>query len=105
MLDKEAGEARLKTYPHPERTYYFKVNIADLEQVQSACAEALKVIPKGSLAGGVHCAAVATSRKWTSKLVDSVAVSAAPRLLARSPADRSGLQEDDGDQLYRNVHC
>jgi hypothetical protein len=75
VLPTEAGEAKVKTYPHPERTYYYKVDISDLDQVQAACSEALKAIPKGSLAGGVHCAAVATSRKWSNKMVDSVKVS------------------------------
>jgi len=74
VLPVEAGEAKLHTYPHSERTYYYKVDISDLDQVQNACNEALKVIPKGSLAGGVHCAAVATSRKWSKKMVDSIKV-------------------------------
>jgi 3-hydroxyacyl-CoA dehydrogenase len=72
VLPKEAGEAKVKTY-HPERAFYFKVDISNVDLVSEACTEALKVIPKGSLAGGVHCAAVATSRKWSNKLKDSVA--------------------------------
>jgi 3-hydroxyacyl-CoA dehydrogenase len=77
VLPKEAGEAKVKTY-HPERAFYFKVDISNVDLVFEACSEALKVIPKGSLAGGVHCAAVATSRKWSNKLKDSVAVSRNP---------------------------
>jgi len=75
VLPAEAGEAKVKTYPHPERTYYYKVDISSVDQVQAACTEALKVIPKGSLAGGVHCAAVATSRKWSNKMADSIKAS------------------------------
>jgi 3-hydroxyacyl-CoA dehydrogenase len=79
VLPAEAGEAKVKTYPHPERTYYYKVDISDVDQVQAACTEALKVVPKGSLAGGVHCAAVATSRKWSNKMVDSIKASCVSR--------------------------
>lgn len=86
----------MKTYPNPDRTFYFKVDISDLDQVQGACTEALMVIPKGSLAGGVHCAAVATSRKWTSKLVDSVKVRLDRPSVYNRPADRLGLQKDHG---------
>ncbi|RSH77077.1 uncharacterized protein EHS24_003704 [Apiotrichum porosum] len=71
VLDKETGEAKVKTY-HPERAFYFKVDIADYDGVSAATAAALEVIPKGSLAGGVHCAAIAPGRQWSHKLRDSV---------------------------------
>ncbi|WVQ67494.1 uncharacterized protein L199_005694 [Kwoniella botswanensis] len=72
ILDDEAGQAKVKSY-HPERAFYFNCNIADLESVVAATEQTLKVIPKGSLFGAVHCAAIAPGRKWNNKLVDSVA--------------------------------
>ncbi|MFS2021861.1 hypothetical protein ACEN88_35535, partial [Massilia sp. CT11-108] len=71
--------------------------------VQAACTEALKAIPKGSLAGGVHCAAVATSRKWSNKMVDSVKVRkfySTSKIVLIS----TGLQKDHGHQRYWNIH-
>jgi hypothetical protein len=103
VLSVQNGEAKLKTYPHPERTYYYKVDISDLDQVQSACDEALKVIPRGSLAGGVHCAAVATSRKWSKKMVDSIKVRCSV-LQAVFIAETQGFQENDGCKFYRDLH-
>ncbi|KAI5476105.1 3-hydroxyacyl-CoA dehydrogenase [Pseudohyphozyma bogoriensis] len=70
VIPEEKGNAIIKGY-HAERAFYFKTDISDVESVQAATAEAMKVIPKGSLFGGVHCAAVATSRKWSNKMVDS----------------------------------
>lgn len=71
VLSPEAGTAKAKEW-HADRCHYFQVDIADMASLESACAEALKVIPKGSLAGGVHCAAIAPGRKWTNKLADTV---------------------------------
>ncbi|BEI84667.1 hypothetical protein CcaverHIS002_0500680 [Cutaneotrichosporon cavernicola] len=71
VLSPEAGTAKAKEW-HAERCHYFQVDIADMASLESACAEALKIIPKGSLAGGVHCAAIAPGRKWSNKLSESV---------------------------------
>lgn len=73
MLAPEVGAEKVKTY-HPERAFYFQVDISNLDQVASACDQALKVIPKGSLFGGVHCAAIAPSRPWTNKMKESAPV-------------------------------
>ncbi|WWC94359.1 hypothetical protein V866_001201 [Kwoniella sp. B9012] len=69
ILPQEAGEEKVKGY-HPDRALYFNTNIAQLESVVAACDAALKAIPKGSLFGAVHCAAIAPGRKWSHKLVD-----------------------------------
>lgn len=71
VLPTAQGEEKAKSM-HAERAHYFQVDISDMDSVQAACTAALKVIPKGSLAGGVHCAAIAPGRKWSSKLADSV---------------------------------
>ncbi|RSH87175.1 hypothetical protein EHS25_003666 [Saitozyma podzolica] len=70
VLAPEVGAEKVKTY-HPDRAFYFQVDISNLDQVESACDQALKVIPKGSLFGGVHCAAIAPSRPWTNKMKES----------------------------------
>lgn len=71
VLPTSQGEARAKEW-HAERCHYFQVDISDMATLESACAAALKLIPKGSLAGGVHCAAIAPGRKWSNKLSDSL---------------------------------
>lgn len=72
VLDEAAGTAKVKTYPHPERAFYFKTDISDYDSVSAATTAALAVIPKGSLAGGVHCAAIAPGAEWSHHLKDSV---------------------------------
>jgi hypothetical protein len=39
------------------RAVYFKVDVSDVESVTKGCQGTLAAFPKGSLAGGVHCAA------------------------------------------------
>lgn len=63
----------MKEY-HPTNAHYFKTDISDIDALSASANAALKVIPKGSLAGGVHCAAIAPSRTWSHKLVDSAKV-------------------------------
>ncbi|KAJ0108349.1 3-hydroxyacyl-CoA dehydrogenase [Diaporthe amygdali] len=70
ILPQEAGEAKVKEY-HPTNAHYFKTDISDIDALSASANAALQVIPKGSLAGGVHCAAIAPSRTWSNKLVDS----------------------------------
>jgi len=72
VLSEETGTAKVKTYPHPERAFYFKTDISDYDSVHAATTAAMGVIPKGSLAGGVHCAAIAPGRTWSHQLKDSV---------------------------------
>lgn len=72
ILPQEEGEKVVKGFSD-DRVHYFKVNISDVNEVQAACNAALQAIPKGSLFGAVHCAAVCKWRKWSNKMVDSVA--------------------------------
>lgn len=74
LLSAEQGTAKVKAY-HPERAFYIQTSVDDQESVEAACSEALKLIPKGSLFGAVHCAATAPGRKWSNKLKDSIQVS------------------------------
>lgn len=54
------------------RAFYFQVDITDIDGLNAAAAEALKLVPKGSLAGGVHAAATIRTRKWSPRMSDSV---------------------------------
>lgn len=74
VVPEDVGKERAKSY-HPERAHYFKVDITDIEGFEAACQAALKVIPKGALFGGVHCAAIAPGREWNKKLTESAKVS------------------------------
>jgi len=74
VLPAEKGQEIVKLYDN-ERAWYFQTDISDEQAVQAACQKALKAIPKGSLFGGVHCAAIARSRKWSRKMIDSCKVS------------------------------
>jgi 3-hydroxyacyl-CoA dehydrogenase len=57
-----------------DRAFYFKTDISDEAAVTESCNAALRVIPKGSLFGGVHCAAISRSRQWSNKMTDSCKV-------------------------------
>lgn len=74
IAPQEEGEKKVTKY-HPTRALYFQTDIVDTERFAASCEEVLKVIPKGSLFGGVHCAAIAPSRKWSKSLKDSIPVS------------------------------
>ncbi len=43
------------------RAFYFKVDISNIDSVKAACDMALGIVPKGSLAGAVHTAAITRS--------------------------------------------
>jgi 3-hydroxyacyl-CoA dehydrogenase len=74
QLDEAAAKAVLKE-AGAEAALYVKTDITDVKATEQACGVALQRIPKGSLAGGIHCAGIAPGRKWSHKLVDSAAVS------------------------------
>lgn len=42
--------------------------------MEQAIQEALKKVPKGSLAGGVHCAAINPGMPWGPKMADKLDV-------------------------------
>jgi len=58
-----------------QRAFYFQVDITDKTACASAVQKALQVIPKGSLSGCVHCAAISPGRQWSHKLLESIDVS------------------------------
>lgn len=71
MVSQEKGEAHA-TSLGPGASY-FRTDITNADAVAASCAAALESVPKGSLAGGVHCAAISPARPWSHKLADSVA--------------------------------
>jgi NAD(P)-dependent dehydrogenase (short-subunit alcohol dehydrogenase family) len=70
VLPEEKGQEIVSAYSK-DRAFYFKTDISDVDIVQANCAAALEKIPKGSLFGAVHCAAISRSRKWSAKMADS----------------------------------
>ncbi|KAL7418291.1 hypothetical protein Q5752_006747 [Cryptotrichosporon argae] len=54
-----------------EAAIYVQVDITDVDATDKACRSVLERVPKGSLAGGIHCAGIAPGRQWTNRLVDS----------------------------------
>lgn len=58
------------------KAHYFRVDITDKAAVAQACSQVLETVPKGSLAGCVHCAGYSPSRPWSHKVYDSIDVSA-----------------------------
>jgi NAD(P)-dependent dehydrogenase (short-subunit alcohol dehydrogenase family) len=70
VLTEEKGKEIVEGYSK-DKAFYYKTDISDVDVVSRNCEEALKVIPKGSLFGAVHCAAISRSRKWSAKMADS----------------------------------
>ncbi|WRT68157.1 uncharacterized protein IL334_005132 [Kwoniella shivajii] len=71
VLPVDQGTAKVKSY-HPDRAFYIQVSIDNAEKLEEACAETLRIVPKGSLYGAIHAAAIAPGRKWSNKLKDSI---------------------------------
>lgn len=74
VAPQEVGDAKAKEYSSDGKAHYFKVDITDIESFEQTCLDSLKVIPKGALYGGVHCAAIAPGRQWNKKLTESAKV-------------------------------
>jgi hypothetical protein len=74
MFSNEAGEEKIKALDHPERYFYQRVDVSNKDQLTSACDALMKVIPKGSLFGAVHCAAVNPTQAPTHRMVDKIEV-------------------------------
>jgi 3-hydroxyacyl-CoA dehydrogenase len=70
VLPEDKGQEIVSAYSK-DRAFYFKTDISDVDIVQANCTAALERIPKGSLFGAVHCAAISRSRKWSAKMADS----------------------------------
>lgn len=81
VLEVAAAKPILKEI-QAEGAVYVKTDITNIKATEEACRVALQRLPKGSLAGGIHCAGIAPGREWSHKLVDSAAAGA-PRLWCR----------------------
>ncbi|WVW83253.1 hypothetical protein I302_105272 [Kwoniella bestiolae CBS 10118] len=71
LQSPEEGTAKVKTY-HEERAFFIQASVDNSSRLEAACSEALKLIPKGSLFGAIHTAAIAPGRKWSNRLKDSI---------------------------------
>lgn len=74
ILSPKDGEKKIKELPNSERYVYQQTDIADRAKMEQAIQEALKKVPKGSLAGGVHCAAINPGMPWGPKMADKLDV-------------------------------
>ncbi|KIR67758.1 hypothetical protein I314_02175 [Cryptococcus bacillisporus CA1873] len=72
ILSPKDGEKKIKELPNSERYVYQQTDIADRAKMEQAIQEALKKVPKGSLAGGVHCAAINPGMPWGPKMADKL---------------------------------
>ncbi|OWZ61095.1 3-hydroxyacyl-CoA dehydrogenase [Cryptococcus neoformans var. grubii Br795] len=72
ILSPEDGEAKIKTFAKPNQYFYEQTDIADRTKMKAACDSALKKIPKGSLFGAIHCAAIAPGRPWTKSMTEKL---------------------------------
>lgn len=70
ILPQEKGDEIARSWS-ADKMFYHKVDISDADTVSAACTKALEQVPKGSLFGGVHCAALNKSREWSGKMMDS----------------------------------
>lgn len=73
VLSPEKGNAIVKEYTIDGTVLYFQTDVSEVEQVTSHCNDILEKVPKGSLAGVVHCAAISRKRQWSNKMTDSCA--------------------------------
>lgn len=74
ILSPADGEKKIKELPNSERYVYQQTDIADRAKMEQAIQAALKKVPKGSLAGGVHCAAINPGMPWGPKMADKLDV-------------------------------
>ncbi|KAG7530404.1 hypothetical protein FFLO_05067 [Filobasidium floriforme] len=72
ILPEEAAKEKIKSFANPERYFYSKTDITSREVLEASLQEMLKVIPKGSLFGAVHCAATNPNVPWTNKMSDKL---------------------------------
>ncbi|WWC87439.1 uncharacterized protein L201_002328 [Kwoniella dendrophila CBS 6074] len=72
ILPEDVAQEKIKTFKNPEKYVYSKTDITSQEVLEQSLKDALSKLPKGSLFGAVHCAAVNPNRPWTSKMSDKL---------------------------------
>jgi hypothetical protein len=72
ILPAEKAKERIASF---DKYFYFQADISSRDSMEGALSAALKVIPKGSLFGAVHCAAVNPNVPWPTKMSDKLKVS------------------------------
>jgi hypothetical protein len=78
VVAQSAGEERIKMFEHAERYVYEQTDIAEQAIFEASIKRALEKVPKGSLFGAVHCAAVNPNCPWPVKMSDKIKVSRKP---------------------------
>ncbi|WVQ84768.1 hypothetical protein IAT38_006925 [Cryptococcus sp. DSM 104549] len=72
VVPQAEGDKRIKTFENADSYFYEQTDIGDRAKIQSAVDSALTKIPKGSLAGAVHCAATNSMKPWSTKMSDKI---------------------------------
>nr|XP_018264465.1 uncharacterized protein I303_02632 [Kwoniella dejecticola CBS 10117]OBR86623.1 hypothetical protein I303_02632 [Kwoniella dejecticola CBS 10117] len=72
ILPEETAKAKIQAFDQPEKYFYSKTDITNKEIMEASLTSILQQIPKGSLFGAVHCAAVNPNKPWTSKMSDKL---------------------------------
>jgi 3-hydroxyacyl-CoA dehydrogenase len=75
ILPAEKAKERIASFDDADKYFYFQADISSRDSMEGALSAALKVIPKGSLFGAVHCAAVNPNVPWPTKMSDKLKVS------------------------------
>lgn len=73
VVPNEIGEAKIAKRQNPKSWYYQQADITCRDKLQAAVDAAMAVIPTGSLAGAVHCAAANPHRDWSGRMSDKIA--------------------------------
>lgn len=73
ILAPADAEGKIATFEHADRYFYEQTDIIDRAKMEASCRSALSKIPKGSLFGAVHCAAIAPGKPWSNSLMDKLA--------------------------------
>lgn len=72
VVANDVGEARIAKRSNPKSWYYQQTDITSKEKMKAAVDAAMAVIPPGSLAGAVHCAAVNPHKDWSGRMSDKI---------------------------------
>ncbi|GMK57972.1 hypothetical protein CspeluHIS016_0500040 [Cutaneotrichosporon spelunceum] len=73
ILAPADAEGKIATFERADRYFYEQTDIIDRAKMEASCRSALSKIPKGSLFGAVHCAAIAPGKPWSNSLMDKLA--------------------------------
>lgn len=72
IAPNDVGDKRIAAFEKPDHYFYQQTDISDEATFRTALDAAMKQIPKGSLFGAVHCAAVNPQKPYTGRMSDKI---------------------------------